>query len=61
MIDQSAEIEEAIELERRVGQSFRWKELWEEGELRNRTRMMLCFGIQLMQQVCGVCLSGRRV
>lgn len=51
VLDQSAEIEEAIELERRVGENFRWKELWEEGELRNRTRMMLCFGIQLMQQV----------
>lgn len=51
VIEQSQEIEDAIELERSVNADFRWRELWEQGELKNRTRIMLCFGIQLMQQV----------
>jgi len=54
VLAQSKEIEDSIALERGLGDSFQWKELWEGGELQNGRRMALCFGIQLMQQMGGI-------
>ena len=52
VIEQSKEIEDAINLEREAEGDFKMKELFQNGELQNFRRMCLCFGIQLMQQVC---------
>jgi len=54
VVAQSREIEQAIELERSINGSFKWKEMIEGGELQNGRRMALCFGIQLMQQMGGI-------
>jgi hypothetical protein len=51
---QAREILTAVKAEQEIGGDFKWKELWEGGEMQNGRRIALCFGIQLMQQVCGV-------
>jgi len=51
VVEQSKEIEDAIALERAAEGDFKYKELFQNGELQNFRRICLCFGIQLMQQV----------
>lgn len=52
VIAQSQEIEDAIALERKAAGDFRFMELFQGGEMQNLRRLCLCFGIQMMQQVC---------
>jgi sugar porter (SP) family MFS transporter len=47
-------IRRAIDYEDQVGGEFSYRELFTGGELQNFRRICLCFGIQLMEEMCGI-------
>lgn len=47
-------IRQAIDLEVHAGGEFSYRELFSGGELQNFRRICLCFGIQLMEELCGI-------
>lgn len=47
-------IRRAVEYEVHAGGEFSYRELFTGGELQNFRRVCLCFGIQLMEEMCGI-------